>query len=177
MTGGRGGRRGRDGRGITAQGVGRGRGCRSGVGRNHRAGQGMGRNPYFGPERAGIPFGPLAGQGRKILESLAEDLENVVHAVKAPPAFSGVAQTKSSAPRDRNRETVGKEGLQRIAVVDKEMCSGCRICADICPEDAFVFRNAYAAINPHRCSGCGVCADECPCEAISLLELARAAGP
>ena len=173
MTGGRGG--GRGGRGI-GKGMGRGRGRGTRMGRDRRAGQWMGCNPHFGPGPAGTPFGASAGTDQKILQSLAEALDNVVHAIRTPFAYAEAAKTKPSAPGDRNQETASEKSLRRIAVINEEMCAGCGICADNCPEHAVVFRNTNPVINPDRCSGCGVCVEQCPSEAISLSELTLATG-
>jgi formate hydrogenlyase subunit 6/NADH:ubiquinone oxidoreductase subunit I len=53
------------------------------------------------------------------------------------------------------------------AVVDKEACTGCGVCVDVCPVEAIIMENEKASITD-ECSECGVCVDECPSDAISL---------
>ena len=56
------------------------------------------------------------------------------------------------------------------AVVDKEECVNCGICADVCPEEAIVV-DEIAVFDPRKCTGCGLCVEECPNESISLVVL------
>jgi NAD-dependent dihydropyrimidine dehydrogenase PreA subunit len=51
--------------------------------------------------------------------------------------------------------------------IDKETCTGCGACVDICPVDALKL-NEKAEVDPDTCIDCGTCVDECPVEAISL---------
>lgn len=58
--------------------------------------------------------------------------------------------------------------------VDEELCIGCGLCSEICP-DIFEMGDDDLAhvINPERCQEAGCCeeaAEECPVEAISLEE-------
>ena len=55
------------------------------------------------------------------------------------------------------------------ATVDAEMCSGCRICNDLCPYNAIVFDEGtmLSEINQALCQGCGTCVAACPAGAIS----------
>ncbi|MBN1162962.1 MAG: 4Fe-4S binding protein [Candidatus Krumholzibacteriota bacterium] len=50
--------------------------------------------------------------------------------------------------------------------VDESKCTGCGICADICPVGA-VTVEGVAGINEALCTGCGACVAECPRGAIS----------
>jgi len=54
------------------------------------------------------------------------------------------------------------------AVVDEEMCSGCKICLNLCPYGAISFdeEKKVAEINDILCKGCGVCVAACPSGAI-----------
>jgi heterodisulfide reductase subunit A len=56
-----------------------------------------------------------------------------------------------------------------IAVVDKELCSGCKICIGICPFRAITYsdEDKFVAINQVMCRGCGNCACTCPAGAIT----------
>ena len=56
-------------------------------------------------------------------------------------------------------------------IIDKEKCSCCGECADICPQDVF-FGSEEAMIPdisyPEECWHCNACVVACPMEAIKL---------
>jgi heterodisulfide reductase subunit A len=55
------------------------------------------------------------------------------------------------------------------AVVDEELCSGCKICLALCPYNAITFdeEEKLANVNDILCKGCGVCVAACPSAAIT----------
>ncbi len=53
------------------------------------------------------------------------------------------------------------------AVVDKETCTGCGACVEVCPVDAIEMDGDVAKVSD-ACIDCGQCVDECPVEAISM---------
>jgi len=58
---------------------------------------------------------------------------------------------------------------QAMAVtIDKEKCTGCGACVDVCPVDALKLEDDKAVVDPETCIDCGTCVDECPVEAITL---------
>jgi len=54
------------------------------------------------------------------------------------------------------------------AEIDEELCSGCRICNNLCPYLAIRFdeEKKVSAINEALCKGCGTCVAACPSNAI-----------
>jgi heterodisulfide reductase subunit A len=110
-------------------------------------------HPKLGPVEAAVQGVFMAGtaQGPKdILESVAQGLAT---AAKASSILA--------------RDVIEQEPL--TAVIDEEACTGCTLCAKVCP---------YSAIQgkvkePHRvitaaCTGCGTCAAACPVDAITM---------
>jgi heterodisulfide reductase subunit A len=55
-----------------------------------------------------------------------------------------------------------------FAEVDKEACSGCKVCIGLCPYHAITYdeKDRHADINELLCRGCGICAAACPGGAI-----------
>lgn len=60
---------------------------------------------------------------------------------------------------------------------NKDACSGCGACIDICPVDAVSLENGVARVDLDWCIGCGVCAGVCPEEAISIVRRDDSLGP
>ncbi len=58
-----------------------------------------------------------------------------------------------------------------LAVVDKELCSGCGICLDRCKFSAIEIINDIALINAENCLGCGLCNVTCDEGSIRLVEV------
>jgi Fe-S-cluster-containing hydrogenase component 2 len=54
------------------------------------------------------------------------------------------------------------------AKVDKEKCTGCESCVEVCPVEAIKMVDDKAVVNEDDCTDCGQCVDECPAEAIEL---------
>jgi ferredoxin len=57
------------------------------------------------------------------------------------------------------------EAFEKVKI-DREKCTGCGDCVEICPEEAIVVVDEKATVNDD-CSLCEVCIDECPEGAIS----------
>lgn len=53
-----------------------------------------------------------------------------------------------------------------VVLVDKEKCTGCEACIEICPVEAIKLESDKVAIND-ECVECCACVDECPNGAIS----------
>ena len=54
------------------------------------------------------------------------------------------------------------------AIVDRDKCTGCGDCIDICPSEAISLQEEKAQIANDDCTECGACVEECANEAISL---------
>lgn len=57
-------------------------------------------------------------------------------------------------------------------------CTGCGICADVCPYVAISMtcQMAYPEPVPAKCVGCMICVVQCPFGAIEVNELSSASG-
>ncbi len=81
-----------------------------------------------------------------------------------------VAQGAAAAARVAgliNQGTVMMEPVR--ASINKETCSGCRICNDLCPYNAIVFHEdqKLSEVITALCQGCGTCVAACPSSAIT----------
>jgi ferredoxin len=54
-----------------------------------------------------------------------------------------------------------------FAHVNKDNCTACEACEDICPMDAITITET-AVVNTDRCIGCGLCVTKCEFESMSL---------
>ena len=145
------------------RGMGRGMGRGGGMGRG--MGKGMGRGGGMG-RAMGMPVGaptvsPAAGFPQ---DAGGQIPEQELAALKQQAEL--LEQQKRQL---NNRITQLESGRKAIAVVDSEKCTGCGICADVCPADAIKV-NGQAIVNAEACTGCAVCVMECPNEAIILAQ-------
>ncbi len=60
----------------------------------------------------------------------------------------------------------------QMSVVDKEKCTGCKTCVQLCPVAAIALVNdngkSKAFIDGKYCQACGICVSRCPEEAIGM---------
>ena len=94
----------------------------------------------------------------------------VCGAVQGPKDISETV-TQASAAAAKVIELLTQEYITHeptIAEVDKDLCSGCRICIAVCPYGAIEIVEGKAKINEVLCEGCGACVVACPSSAIKL---------
>lgn len=58
-----------------------------------------------------------------------------------------------------------------IAEVDKNKCTGCRICTFVCPTLSVKVEDKLARVDATTCAGCGACVERCPFDAIRFADL------
>jgi len=56
-----------------------------------------------------------------------------------------------------------------IPVIEKESCTGCGACVEVCPPLALFLKDEKVQIQEEFCEECGFCAAECPVEAIRII--------
>ena len=81
-----------------------------------------------------------------------------------------VVQASAAAARLLAMISKGKVEVEAAtAEINEELCSGCRICNNVCPFSAIAFNEEkkLSHINEVLCKGCGVCAAACPSGVIS----------
>jgi heterodisulfide reductase subunit A len=81
-----------------------------------------------------------------------------------------IAQASAAAARVLSMISKGTVEIEAAtSVIDEERCSGCRICALLCPFSAISFdeEKRVSQINEALCKGCGVCVAACPSSAIT----------
>jgi len=57
--------------------------------------------------------------------------------------------------------------------INRETCTGCGACLQVCPFGALSLDNENLAVVSEACTGCGACLPECPVEALSLPEVEK----
>lgn len=85
-----------------------------------------------------------------------------------PDAVAQAKAAAASAIVPMSRGTVRVEALS--AVIDEDLCSGCRMCVGACPYTAITYEeeDGVSRVNEALCKGCGTCAAACPSGSISM---------
>ncbi|MFU8773711.1 MAG: 4Fe-4S binding protein, partial [Anaerolineales bacterium] len=81
-----------------------------------------------------------------------------------------VSQGAAAAARVASLISRGTIMLEPVrASINEELCSGCRICNELCPYNAIIFHEdkKVSEVITALCQGCGTCVAACPAAAIS----------
>jgi heterodisulfide reductase subunit A len=91
------------------------------------------------------------------------------------PKFIDESISQACAAAARAATVLSKTVLEMegsIANVDKELCSGCKICESVCAYNAIEMEEntekPVAKVLEALCKGCGVCGSSCPTKAITM---------
>ncbi len=82
-----------------------------------------------------------------------------------------VAQASAAAAEVLSIISQGKVEVEAAtAIIDEGICSGCRVCCEVCPYLAVSFdeEKGVCQVNEALCKGCGTCVAGCFADAISL---------
>ena len=55
-----------------------------------------------------------------------------------------------------------------VAVIDRNLCAGCGVCAEVCRFEAIVAKGQDYYVDPIACDGCAACVYQCPERAIAM---------
>lgn len=83
---------------------------------------------------------------------------------------TSVAQGAAASARVLGRIQQKEIALEPVrASINQDICSGCRICNNLCPYNAILFHEdrMVSEVNPALCQGCGTCVAACPAGAIT----------
>ncbi|MCX6013203.1 MAG: CoB--CoM heterodisulfide reductase iron-sulfur subunit A family protein [Chloroflexi bacterium] len=81
-----------------------------------------------------------------------------------------VAQASAAAARALALISKGKVEIEAIsAIINEDLCSGCKICVNMCPYKAVVYDEIkkHSHVNEAVCKGCGTCVAACSSAAIT----------
>ncbi len=79
-----------------------------------------------------------------------------------------VAQASAAAAEAVSLSTQGQIEVEpTTAVIDPDLCAGCKLCIEICPYSAIDFLDikGISSVNEALCKGCGACTAICPSKA------------
>jgi len=62
-----------------------------------------------------------------------------------------------------------KDTFQAKARVNKDTCTGCGFCKEVCFYGAITIEDSLAVIDQNKCDGCGLCTQVCPTESIKMF--------
>ncbi|OAA28439.1 dihydroorotate dehydrogenase [Kosmotoga arenicorallina S304] len=97
-------------------------------------------------------------RGKSVYKRIVDELPEKLKKIGAQTAGEIVGIAK-----DSNSKASFK---RRLPVIDKEKCTLCGLCVDICPYFALTIENNAVAVNQEECFGCGLCQSRCPVKAI-----------
>jgi len=101
-----------------------------------------------------------------IAVSLAVSL--AAEASTAPPLFWDCDVEAPNAHLSLHPDFDRRQTAARlIPVVDKEQCTSCGRCAEVCQYHAIAVLGQQTLVFPQLCHGCGSCASACPTQAIT----------
>lgn len=86
-----------------------------------------------------------------------------------------IADGKVAAEYAANLMREGASVVDTIAIVNEDVCGGCRTCEVVCPYDAINMRKEdegklISEVITAACRGCGICGSTCPAGAISMVQ-------
>jgi heterodisulfide reductase subunit A len=90
------------------------------------------------------------------------------------PKFIDESISQACAAAARAATVLSKSAMEMegsIANVDKDLCSGCKICESVCAYNAIEMEEGEkptAKVLEALCKGCGVCGSSCPTKAITM---------
>jgi len=149
---------------------GMGRGGGGGMGRGGGGGMGRGGGGGMGRGGGGMGRGGGGGMGRGAGGGMGMG-GGFAGPQTAPGGGEWAMPNQQAGPMNQPVQSSPEDWSTKRAIVARvhdELCTGCTVCAEVCPVSAITFEKGKAQIDAGTCIACGVCVDECPTKAITL---------
>lgn len=121
----------------------------------------MGYNAAAVPLFQAAPPPPVEVRGVSLEEASLPDFR-----LPSPNTLEDGLEGLSWLPR-RLKEYLGKEMLPRPGI-NRDLCAGCALCEESCPQQAIHVEDRKAVVNLDRCIRCWCCNEVCPAGAVEL---------
>jgi len=153
-------------RGSFGKGQGVGRGMRRGRG----LGQGMGRGQGWSqPIEQSPPIPPPIAEQKASAQTASLPADELGMLKQQSQSLQRQIETITKRIRElaktHRRDLAKRPNI--VAQVDDAKCSGCGVCAEVCPQAAIKV-NTIAEVDAEICAGCGICVQHCPNQALIL---------
>lgn len=129
---------------------------------------------YGGPDLHGLEYLTFDEVMKLEHEYEKQGLIHTVWTLKTPFVVSicncNILTCTAFQLRQENLRVMFK--AEYVAIVDPDLCKGCRACMENCHFDAIQYNDETKKImiDPAKCTGCGICRAKCPTGAISLID-------
>ncbi|MEW6444327.1 MAG: 4Fe-4S binding protein [bacterium] len=114
----------------------------------------------------------ILDRGAAVVTEILDDLERYLgeHAIPRAAEIIGVASRDYIPSLALGEFMLARDRLhgKLCAAVDRDLCTGCGLCAELCTEGAIRIEDDRPVVDRERCRGCNLCVLKCPQEAMEL---------
>jgi len=105
------------------------------------------------------------------LELISADCSLVISHVKGHSCSGFGGAIKNLGMGGVSKKTKNIEHTLCKPILDKDKCTSCKKCEQVCPAKAIKIKDKYPEIDLEKCYGCSICEDNCPSKSLTPQQI------